>query len=392
MKWTERIAAELEDAGRRSMRRSLRVLESVHDASACVNGRAVLNLCHNDYLGLGREPEVLEGACDAIFDWGAGSAASRLITGTSRLVGELEETLAELKGASSALVFPTGYQASLGVVSALVGEGDAVFVDRLAHACLVDGVRLSGARLRVFPHNDVTRLEHLLAAHRDAPGRWILVDGVYSMDGDLAPLPDLIRVARATDSVIVMDDAHGTGMVGEKGRGTAEHFGIDPREHEDCLVILATLSKALGSQGGVALSSELVREALINRARTFIYSTGLAPGCIGAALAAARILMREPGRAAALQDRSRRVRERLRGAGLDTMASETAIIPIARGGAEEAVAASQRLLDQDVLVLAIRPPTVPRGTSRLRLAANMLLTEEELDRALDAVIRSCAPE
>lgn len=389
MSWRARIEEQLAKAEAASMRRELRTVESVRGPYATIRGLEAINLCHNDYLGLSREPEVIDAACAAAREWGTGSGASRLITGSSRLVAQLEEELAAFKGMSTALVFPTGYQASVGVVSSLAVPDDVVFVDRLAHSCLVDGARLSGAKLRVFPHNDMEKLAALLAAARGAAARWILVDGVYSMDGDFAPLPKLLELAHEHDATVVLDDAHGTGVAGATGRGTAEHFGIVPREHEERLVVIATLSKALGSQGGAALCAPTVRDWMVNRARTFVYTTGLAPAAAGGALAALRLVAREPQRVARLQQRARAALDAFRAAGLDTMASETPIVPLRRPSASSAVETSDRLRARGILALAIRPPTVPPGSCRLRVTINSLPSDAEMERALLIVVDEC---
>ncbi len=389
MNWLETLNQRLQDADRQSARRHLRILDALDGPHVNLGKQRLLNLCHNDYLGLAREPEVIEAACQAVRYWGTGAEASRLITGSNRLLAELEATLAEFKEASSALIFPTGYQTSLGVITALAEPKDVLLVDRLAHACLVDGARLAGGRLRVFPHQDLDRLEQLLQQYQNSPNRWILVDGVYSMDGDIAPVPQLLELAQRYHAVLIVDDAHGTGVTGPTGRGTFEHFGLKPRDFEDCLIVVATLSKALGSQGGVVFGSKVLRDWLINRARTFIYTTGLAPPAAGAALAATRLLAREPQRVERLQTKALQALDRLKAAGLNTLTSQTAIIPVALPSAEAALAASQRLADAGFLALAIRPPTVPKNASRLRLTINNLLSDKELDLALKAVVQAC---
>jgi 8-amino-7-oxononanoate synthase len=249
---------------------------------------------------------------------------------------------------------------------------------------------LSGARIRVFPHNDVKRLEELATREKCDGRHWFVADGVTSMDGDIAPLPDLLDLAQRIDAMVVIDDAHGTGVVGAAGRGTAEHHGIDPRTCRDRLIMISTLSKALGAQGGVVTGASLVREALVNRAHAQIYTTGLAPTSAAAALAALTILKDEPRRVQQLKQRARMARETFKSAGLDTMGSQTAIIPIRMPGEAEALEASRRLEEAGLLVLAIRPPTVPKGTSRLRLTVNMLLSDAEHDTAIETLVAVCS--
>lgn len=384
--WRERLRARRAALEWKSLLRRMRPMSPAQGGHIRFDGGDCIDLCSNDYLGLSRNEEVVAGARRAAEKFGAGARASRLITGNYELLEELEGELASFKGTETATVFPSGYAANLGACSALIDSGDTVFADRLAHACLVDGVRLSGAKLRVFPHNDVKRLEELLEknAARSGAGSgvaWILCEGVYSMDGDVAPLPELLRLAEKFGAAIIMDDAHGTGVLGERGRGTTEHFGIDPAAHAGRLVITATMSKALGAQGGVVLGAGEVRGALVNSARPFVYTTGLAPAAAGAALESLRIIARDGHRVRALQESSAMARSMLRGAGLNILRSESAIIPAVLGDAERALRASALLRERGVLALAVRPPTVPRGTSRLRLTVSAALEVAALEAA-----------
>lgn len=390
MSFLDELSADLEQRRERHLLRAIHPSDWVRGPQIGWKGRTLVNLCHNDYLGLSREPMVIEAACAAAREWGTGSAASRLITGSPRIVAQLEEEIAAFKRADAALAFPTGYQASLGVLGTLPTREDAIWLDRLAHSCLVDGARLSSARIRVFPHNNVGRLEELIAREPCAGRHWIVADGVTSMDGDIAPLPQLLEIAGRHDAIVVIDDAHGTGVVGPTGRGTAELHGIDPRTHRDRLITISTLSKALGAQGGVVTGASIVREALVNRARSQIYTTGLAPTSAAAALAAITLLRDEPHRVQQLNHRARITRGKLNEAGLDTMGSQTAIIPIRMQSEAQALEASRKLEEYGLLVLAIRPPTVPRGTSRLRLTVNMLLSEDELANAIGTIKMVCA--
>jgi len=388
--WRDRLARAADHRRRNALERALRPVAPAGDGRLTMGGKPLIDLCSNDYLGLARHPAVVEGARLALERYGAGARASRLITGNYELLEELEAELAAFKGTGSALVFPSGYQANLGLLSLLIEPGDAAFVDRLAHACLVDGVRLSGARLRVFPHNDVARLGELLAAARDAPARWIMADAVYSMDGDVAPLGELLALAREHDATVILDDAHGTGVMGATGRGTAEALGIDPRAESDRLIIVATLSKALGSQGGVVLGPRELREGLLNASRPFVYSTGLAPAAAGAALAALRMIQGDPARVARLAEFSASARDVLGRAGLDLMGSQTPILPILMRDPSLAVEASRALReDHGILVLPIRPPTVPRGTSRLRATISLNQDGTTLMDCCEQIVRVC---
>lgn len=388
-RWRDRL-------GEQARARSRRGLERVVIPATPLEGGRVeradgvsIDLCSNDYLGLSRHAEVIAGAREAAERFGAGARASRLITGSHPLVEELEAEIAAFKEAECALVYPSGYQANLGLCATLIERGDAVFVDRLAHSCLVDGVRLSGARLRVFPHNDVERLDELLAAAANAPARWVLCDGVYSMDGDLAPLDRLLEIAALRDATVILDDAHGTGVTGRTGRGTAEHFNVAPRDHGDRLIVVATLSKALGAQGGVVLGPRDLREGLVGASRPFVYSTGIAPPAAGAALAALRVLRREPGRVEQLGQMAASALQILRAKHLDTLHSQTPIIPIIFGDSAVAMEASAALRERGLLVLPIRPPTVPRGTSRLRLTVTANQNRETTVQCCETIGEVC---
>ncbi len=349
----------------------------------------LVDFCSNDYLALAKHPAVVEGAQKAVAKYGGGARASRLITGNYPLAEELEEQLAQWKGTEAALVFPSGYQANIGLLSTLLEVTDAVFVDRLAHACLIDGVRLSPAKMRVFPHNDLKRLEELLQKADGASARWILADAVYSMDGDLAPLPQLLELARRYDATVILDDAHGTGTTGELGRGTTEHFSINPKDHADHLIIVVTMSKALGSQGGAICGTADLRNALVNTSRPFVYSTGLSPAAAGAALGALRVLADEPARVEELQETARLVREHLTAAGFDLFGTQTAIVPLCMVEAASALEASRQLRERGLLVLPIRPPTVPRHTSRLRLTVTLNQTREATLAASETIASIC---
>lgn len=387
--WLEALEGDLADADAQSLRRRLRDFDDPDGGHITCNGRRVLNLCHNDYLGLSREAAVINAAIEATRRWGAGAAASRLITGNHRVVADLEDRLADFKRAPSALVFPTGYQANLGVLGALAGKDDVIALDRLAHACLAEGSRLSGARLRVWRRDDLDKLDDVLADAADARRRFIVTDGVTSMDGDIVNLPELLAIAEHRDAIVIVDDAHATGTIGATGRGTAQHWDIDPRAWAHRLIVVATLSKALGSQGGVVLAAAAVRDTMLQSARSFIYSTGLAPAMAAAAHAAIDIIDREPHRVIDLQRRSADARAFFAARGLPTANSQTPILPLMMPSAEAALSAAEALLARGVLVLAIRPPTVPKGTSRLRLTINAMVGEEELGRALSEVANEC---
>ena len=390
--WHKRLLEQEEARSARNLSRFVTSVEPKPNGRLELSGsQTVIDLSSNDYLGLSRHPEVIAGAQEAVERYGTGARASPLVTGYHALMGELGVEVAKFKGGICGTIFPSGYQANLALLSTVLEADDAVFLDRLAHASLVDGVRLSPARLRVFPHNDLNRLEELLKGASKAPARWILVDGIYSMDGDFAPLPELLALAYRYDATVVMDDAHGTGVVGPNGRGTAEHFGVNPDDHYDRLIVVATLSKALGSQGGVICSEPYgtgLTDALMN-ARPYAYSTGLSPAAAGAALAALRLIQREPELPRRLCAVASEIRAEMRAAGLNVLGNDTPIIPIVVGEPAKALALSGRLRTKGVLVMPIRPPTVPRGTSRLRLTVNSAIDNDSLRSACRLVIELC---
>ena len=345
-----------------------------------IDGRQVLSFCSNDYLGLANHPRVIQALQDGARDWGVGSGASHLINGHCRAHHELEEALAAFMQCDRALLFSTGYMANLGVIAALVGVGDAVFEDRLNHASLVDGGRLSGARLYRYRHGDVS---HLARRVNRAEGgtQLIVTDGVFSMDGDLAPLSELVRIARETQAWLMVDDAHGFGVLGE-GRGVVAHLGLDPA---DVPIRVGTLGKALGTFGAfVAGPAELI-ELLLQTARTYRYTTALPPAIAAATLASLRLVEQDTWRRDHLKGLIRRFTEGARELGLTLLPSETPIQPLIVGHTAAALAASQALWDRGILVPAIRPPTVPEGTARLRITLSAVHTEAQVDRVLDAL-------
>ncbi|MEU6830544.1 8-amino-7-oxononanoate synthase [Nocardia beijingensis] len=329
-----------------------------------------IDLASNDYLGLVRHPEVIEGAIEAVRRWGAGSTGSRLVTGTTTEHELLETELAEFVGAEAGLVFASGYAANLGAVTALAGRGSLVVSDAGSHASLVDACRLSRARVEVAPHRDVAAVDRLLS-ERTEDRALVLTDSVFSADGDLAPLTELHRVTRANGAVLVVDEAHGIGVRGPGGRGLAHEQGLAGAPD---LVITATLSKSLAAQGGVVLSSARVRAHLIDAARTFIFDTGLAPAAVGAARAALRVLRAQPELAERVLTRAADI------AGIAGVpAPPSAVVSVVLGPAQVAFDAARACRARGLDVGCFRPPTVPEGTSRLRLTARANLTPAELD-------------
>jgi 8-amino-7-oxononanoate synthase len=337
---------------------------------------ALIDLAGNDYLGLAPDPRVVDGAVRAVRTWGAGSTGSRLVTGTTALHAELEAELAAFCGAEGALVFSSGYAANLGVVTALAGRDTLVVSDAANHASIVDACRLSRARTVVVPHDDIAAVDAALAARPEARAL-VVTESVNSIDGGLSPLRALHAVCRARGALLVVDEAHGLGVVGPGGRGLLAEVGL---AGADDVVATVTLSKALGSQGGAVLGPAAVVAHLVDSARSFIFDTGLAPASVGAALAALRVLRDEPDRPAAVL----RVAAALADAA-GVPAPPSAVVAVVLGEPEVAVAAAQRCADRGLRVGCFRPPSVPEGTSRLRLTARATLTDAELSRAREGL-------
>jgi 8-amino-7-oxononanoate synthase len=369
-------AAKLGELERRSLRRALVDTTRVTGIWALRNGRRLLSFCCNDYLNLTHHPAVKEAAIEALRVHGVGSGSSRLVTGNHPLFAELEARLARWKEAEAACVFGSGYLANSGIIPALIGRDDLVLIDELAHACLWAGARLSRASVVAYRHNDVSHLTALLAEQRGRHQRALIAtDGVFSMDGDLAPLPALAALAQRHDAWLMSDDAHGLGVVGG-GRGSSFAHGAKA----DVPLQMGTLSKAIGGYGGYLCASAAVVDLIRNRARTLIYSTGLPPAIVAAAIAALDVIEREPDYAALPVEKAKMFARR---AGLPAPASP--IVPVVLGEADAALAASRLLEEHGFLVIAIRPPTVPAGTARLRLTFTAQHPDAEIERLADIV-------
>ena len=377
----DRVADEVMAGIRaRGTHRRMRRIEGVQGPRMRVDGREVLLFAGSNYLDLAHHPEVVEASARAARDWGCAAGGSRLINGNLELHEALESELAAFFGCESALVFATGYMANVGVIPALVGPGDVLVSDELNHASIIDGGRLSRAEVRVFPHGDVGALDRLLAElvgslRRGERRVLVAVDGVYSMDGDLAPLAELVACVRQHGAMLLLDDAHGTGTLGPGGRGSAEQAGV----LSEIDIHLGTLGKALGSFGAFVAGSHKLRELLVNTARSFIFSCGLAPPQVAAARAALGLLEREPWRRFALQSRAARLRARLAEVGISTSPSTTHIVPVVIGDNERTMAACEALLELGFYAQGIRHPSVPAGTARLRITPMASHTPEEID-------------
>ena len=378
--------ADLDTRGLRRQRRTMRRGDP-HTADIVLDGRPCVDFCSNDYLGLASHPQVVEAFVAAARVHGVGARASHLITGHQSEHEALEQELAAWTGRERAIVFSSGYMANLGLAATLVTRESTVYGDRLNHASLIDGGRLSRAALHHYPHGDAAALEEQLG--RQVSGRaLVLTDGVFSMDGDLAPLPALAAACARHGAFLAVDDAHGLGVIGETGRGSLEHFGLSAT---DVPALVGTLGKAFGSFGAfVAGSTDLV-ETLIQRARTYIYTTALPPAVAAATRAALAVSIDESWRRERVLALTRRFRELARAAGLPLADSETPIQPILLGTAEAAVHASRNLLERGLFVAAIRPPTVPAGTSRLRITLSAAHRDDDIDRLVSSLANIVSP-
>ena len=376
------FSKELEELSKKGLLRTLRTIGGAQGPRVNIEGREVLHLCSNDYLGLANHPKVKEAAKKGLDKYGTGSGASRLLSGTMMPHVELEGRIAAFKGTPSALLFNSGYAANAGVIPAVAGRNDLIYSDRLNHASIVDGSLISRADIKRYKHCDMEDLERALNRSSNSEGQKLLVtDGVFSMDGDIAPLNDLVSLGKKYDALIMVDDAHGTGILGKKGRGTSEELGIKTRDID---IHMGTLGKALGVYGAYVAGSRDLIDYLINKARPFIYSTALPPAVAAAAIAALDIVEQEPDLRRALKGNAIFMRKGLNDLGFDTMGSETQIIPIMIGNSAKAIEMMDGLLDEGIYAQAIRPPTVPEGTSRIRITVTAKHIVEDLNRALDA--------
>jgi glycine C-acetyltransferase len=369
---------ELSQLDERNLLRRLRVVDSYNGSRITMNHRELLLLCSNDYLGLANHPALRQAALKAMERYGFGAGASRLVSGTSALHQALENRLALFKGTEAALVFNSGYAANAGIIPAIVGIGDLILSDSLNHASIVDGCRLSKAQVKVYPHKDSVQVEMLLKNNLQARRKLIVTDGVFSMDGDIAPLPDLVYLSEKYGAILMVDDAHGTGVLGQTGKGTVEHFGLSGRVH----IEMGTLGKALGSFGAYAAGSKELIDFLINSSRSFIYSTALPSSVCAASLAAIDVLEQEPERRERLWNNRNQFENGLRSIGISTGASETPIIPVIIGDSGRALKVAEKLFEYGIYATAIRPPTVPADAARIRATVSAAHTDVDIDSAL----------
>ena len=373
------LQEEIDSLKNAELYRKLRTVAGEQGPVLMVDGREVLNFSSNNYLGLANHPKLAAAAKKAIDRYGAGAGASRLISGNMTLHEELEHRLAGFKGSEAALVFNSGFQANTGILSTLAGEGDAIFSDALNHASIIDGCRLSRARTFVFAHRDLDQLESALREAERCRRKLIVTESIFSMDGDEAPLADIVVLAERFGASVMVDEAHATGLFGSGGAGVVAKLGLGDR----VLVQMGTLGKALGGFGAYAAGSLALREILINRCRSFIFTTALPPAVMAMAIAAIDLVQSEPERREVLWNNCRSMMNGLRSLGFEIGASASPILPLLVGEAGPCMRLSERLFERGVFAQGIRPPTVPQGTSRLRITLMAAHTRDHIRRALE---------
>jgi glycine C-acetyltransferase len=377
------LSEQLESWRQAGTYQRLRELQSACDPVARFDGREVINLASNNYLGLADHPKLVEAAVAAAKKYGAGSGAVRTISGTMSLHLELERRIAAFKNVEACVVFQSGFAANAGTVAAILRPEDHIISDELNHASIIDGCRLSKAKIHVFGHRDVSAAEAKLRALEGVAGRKLLItDGVFSMDGDIGPLPQLVELAERYGAIMMVDDAHASGVLGRNGRGTVDHFGVHGRVD----IQVGTLSKAVGVLGGYVCGTRDLIDYLYHRARPFLFSTSHPPAVAGACIAAFDILEQEPERMETLWANTRYFQQALRGHGFDTGQSETPITPVMVGEAKTAFEFSRRLFDDGLLATGIGYPTVPEGRARIRTIVTSAHTREHLDRAIEILV------
>ncbi len=356
--------------------RELKVVGNAQDTHVEIEGKTFLSFCSNNYLGLANHPFVVKAVKDAVEKYGWGAGASRLVSGNMTLHETLEKEISMFKRKEAAIVFPTGYMANLGAISTLVSSGDVVICDKLNHASIIDGCRLSGADFRVYAHCNMEKLENILKKSSKYKRRLIVTDSVFSMDGDLAPLPDIVRIAAKHNAMVMVDEAHGTGVFGKNGMGVVEHFNLN----NDVDIVMGTLSKAIGSLGGYVTGNIDLISYLRNKARSFMYTTALPPAVCAASIAGIKLIQEDSSIQDSLWQNVHFVKDKLRSLSINTISSESQIIPILIGDAQKAVAISKLLYERGILIPAIRPPTVPANSSRLRMTVMSSHTQRDLEK------------
>lgn len=371
---------ELEELNQKSLLRTLRRINSAQGPRVKIDGREIILLSSNNYLGLANHPRVKEAAIRGIEKYGFGSGASRLISGNMTLHEELEERIADFKGTEAAILFNSGYTANIGIIPALVGKGDFIYSDELNHVSIIDGSRLSRAEIRIYPHKDMTVLEELLKKDKNNGRKLIVTDTVFSMDGDIAPLKDIYNLSQKYSAFLMVDEAHATGVLGSKGRGAVEHFALKGEN----IIQMGTLGKALGTFGAYIAGSKDLIVYLRNKARSFIYTTSLPPAVAAAAIEAINIIAEDDSLIKGLWDNRKVFIDGLHSLGFDTLSSETPIIPVLAGNIHKALEMAETLYEECIYAPAIRPPTVPEGSSRIRTTVMANHTKEDIEAALSA--------
>lgn len=374
------LGEELSTLKSNNLYRTLKRLGGPPASRTIVDGRECILLSSNNYLGLTEHPAVKAAAIEAVIRWGAGAGGSRLISGNLDIHEDLEREVARFKGTEAAIVFNAGYMANLGVITALAGKGDVIISDELNHASIIDGCRISRAETKIYRHKDTAQLREILRQTRGCRRRLIVTDSVFSMDGDIAPLPEITALAEEFEAVVMVDDAHATGVLGRRGAGAADHFRLEGK----IPVQVGTLSKALGSFGAFVAGSRELIDFLRNRARSFIFSTALPPAAIGAAIAAIKVVENNPEIRERLWANARYLRAGLNKLGYRVLAGESPIIPVLIGDDKKTMQMAGSLLEKGVFAPGIRPPTVPPGTSRIRVAVMAAHSLNGLDEALAA--------
>lgn len=366
---------ELNQLKRNNQYRLPQTLESRQGTSASINGQRYILFCSNDYLGLSNHPKLIEASLAAAKEYGTGSGASRLICGSLKVHAQLEQGVALFKQTEDAVIFSSGYMANLGVISSLMNKNDLIIMDKLNHASLIDGARLSGACLRVYPHQNMKALERILSTSSIYRRRMIITEGIFSMDGDIAPLPEIVDMAKHYQAMTMVDDAHATGVLGKNGQGSAGYFGLEGKID----IQMGTFSKAIGGFGGFIAGKKVLIDYLKNTARSFIYSTSLPPSDIAASLKGLEIIQTEPEWREMLWDNVNYLHQKVHQAGLNTLNSITQIIPVLTGSNEDTLQMANYLYNHGIFAPGIRPPSVPKGKGRIRLSVMATHTREELD-------------
>lgn len=372
---------ELHNLEAQHLLRQLRIVESPADTTITIEGRTLISMASNNYLGLANHPAVKQAAIQAIEQWGVGAGAARLISGTMVPHQQLEEDLAQFKQVEAALTFGTGYTANLGLIPALIDQNGLILTDRYCHASLIEACRLAKAKLRVFHHNDAEHLEKLLKKREKVCPTLVVTEGVFSMDGDLAPLPDLLNLCKSHDATLLVDDAHGTGVMGPNGRGTIEHFGLNPAD----VIQMGTLSKAIGASGGYIAGTGSLKEYLINTSKAFIYTTAQPPAIAAATTTALQIIQKEPERRERLWENRNYLYSELKNMGFQFTDTQSPILPIIVKSPETALQMSRALYKTGIYVPAIRPPTVPKDSSRLRITVSSNHRKEQLLEVVETI-------